>query len=669
MNDIRNLARKLTKAVLVAAIAALLLAMVAIPAGAITKMPAQPAGVGVLNGPDSTPIPTLINYQGYLTDSSGTPINAILSITFAIYDAGATQLWTETQPSVSVSNGLFNVLLGSVSPINTSHLSGVTYLGVRVGADAEMTPRQRLVSVAYALRAAMANNADTLDGQEAAAFATVGHTHPDVYVNTSGDIMTGTLTLPANGLVAGTNQLVLSGGNVGIGTATPGYKLHVQGTIYAIDSGSGVGVSGTSSGPGTGVYGLNTTNGNYGRLGTNQYGVLGESSSGNGVFGQSSSSIGVVGYSTSSVGVFGQSAGGGTGVQGISNSGNGVSGSNSATGNFGRLGTSNEGVRGESSVGTGVYGKSSSNIGVLGDGYNYGVWGNTTSGVGVRGTGTGSGDGVYGINAFSGNYGRVGTQSSGVEGYSGSGNYGRLGTPSEGVYGKSANTGVYGESANIGVYGYAQSGTGVSGSSSSGTGVYGNSSSGIGVYGQSNNSASYDFYAAGAGTDYGPFTGAHEVKLGDAFPKEVRPGMIVSVTGETQVRTDKGQVNFSSTLPTVQLSNTPSDKKVFGVLISESPLPEGHWYQSGEGERFGIVNALGDGRVWVTNLNGDIQAGDYITTSAIAGYGQKQDDDLLHSYTLGKATEAVDWSKATETIEFNGQTYKAYPIAVVYTSG
>jgi hypothetical protein len=47
----------------------------------------------------------------------------------------------------------------------------------------------------------------------------------------------------------------------------------------------------------------------------------------------------------------------------------------------------------------------------------------------------------------------------------------------------------------------------------------------------------------------------------------------------------------------------------------------------------------------------------------------KQDDDLLHSYTLGKATEDVDWDNVTETISFNGKEYKAYLIAVVYTSG
>ena len=53
------------------------------------------------------------------------------------------------------------------------------------------------------------------------------------YVNTSGDTMTGTLYLAPNGLVAGTNQLVLSGGNVGIKTLSPQYDLDVAGNIRA----------------------------------------------------------------------------------------------------------------------------------------------------------------------------------------------------------------------------------------------------------------------------------------------------------------------------------------------------------------------------------------------------------------------------------------------------
>lgn len=45
----------------------------------------------------------------------------------------------------------------------------------------------------------------------------------------TGDTMSGTLNLPSNGLTVGTTQLAVSGGNVGIGTGTPGGRLHVVG--------------------------------------------------------------------------------------------------------------------------------------------------------------------------------------------------------------------------------------------------------------------------------------------------------------------------------------------------------------------------------------------------------------------------------------------------------
>lgn len=45
----------------------------------------------------------------------------------------------------------------------------------------------------------------------------------------TGDTMSGTLNLPSNGLTVGTTQLVVSNGNVGIGTGTPGGRLHVVG--------------------------------------------------------------------------------------------------------------------------------------------------------------------------------------------------------------------------------------------------------------------------------------------------------------------------------------------------------------------------------------------------------------------------------------------------------
>jgi hypothetical protein len=103
-------------------------------------------------------IPQKINYQGYLTDPQGTPIDGTVSIVFSIHSqaSGGTALWTETQ-TVAATDGVFSVNLGSVSsidlPFDTQY-----YLGITVGSDNEMTPKQALSSVAYAFRAKEADS-------------------------------------------------------------------------------------------------------------------------------------------------------------------------------------------------------------------------------------------------------------------------------------------------------------------------------------------------------------------------------------------------------------------------------------------------------------------------------------------------------------------------------
>lgn len=103
-------------------------------------------------------VPQKINYQGYLMNSSGNPINTTVSLTFYLYAAetGGTALWTETQNNVAVTNGVFNVLLGSVTPI-TLNFSQQYWLETRVNGET-LSPRRPLVSVGYAFRAEYANN-------------------------------------------------------------------------------------------------------------------------------------------------------------------------------------------------------------------------------------------------------------------------------------------------------------------------------------------------------------------------------------------------------------------------------------------------------------------------------------------------------------------------------
>jgi hypothetical protein len=108
-------------------------------------------------------VPQRINYQGKLTTPEGALIDDTLSIVFTIYDAATNGgvLWTETQSSVIVENGVFSVLLGSVNTIPDSVFDGsVRYLGVKVEADPEMSPRKAIASVGYAFKSEHTDTAE-----------------------------------------------------------------------------------------------------------------------------------------------------------------------------------------------------------------------------------------------------------------------------------------------------------------------------------------------------------------------------------------------------------------------------------------------------------------------------------------------------------------------------
>jgi hypothetical protein len=113
----------------------------------------------------------LLSYQGRLLDpATGAPKpNGTYTFVFRIYNvaSGGSELWVETK-DLNVSNGLFITLLGDTNPLPTTIFTGQNlWLGIKVGADNEATPRQRLAPVAYAM---YADNADRLDGQDSTYF-------------------------------------------------------------------------------------------------------------------------------------------------------------------------------------------------------------------------------------------------------------------------------------------------------------------------------------------------------------------------------------------------------------------------------------------------------------------------------------------------------------------
>lgn len=104
-------------------------------------------------------IPQTMNYQGYLTDPEGTPLNDEFSMTVSIWDnaSGGNQLWSEGQGSVNVRNGYFNLILGTNMPIEDIDFSDECYMQIRVEGEI-LSPRIPLTSVASAFLADQADD-------------------------------------------------------------------------------------------------------------------------------------------------------------------------------------------------------------------------------------------------------------------------------------------------------------------------------------------------------------------------------------------------------------------------------------------------------------------------------------------------------------------------------
>ncbi len=112
-------------------------------------------------------VPGSLDYQGYLSDPAGAPIDVDTSIEFSIYsvESGGTPLWSETL-LVPVESGLFSVTLGSpANPCPPGLFETPLWIGIDVAGDGEMLPRRALTSAAFSFRA---EDADTLQGRSAA---------------------------------------------------------------------------------------------------------------------------------------------------------------------------------------------------------------------------------------------------------------------------------------------------------------------------------------------------------------------------------------------------------------------------------------------------------------------------------------------------------------------
>jgi len=157
-----------------------------------------------------------IPYQGHLTDQAGNPINGTRPLKLTLYNGANTVLYAEND-TVTVTNGNFSVQLGTGTVVtgtfNPAVFAGFdVFLGIKVGADAEMTPKVHLGYSPF-----------SMTSQTSPGIAT-GHVINGVNLTKAGattDIVSATITVPTAGYV----WVYASGQFNQSGVATPSFWI------------------------------------------------------------------------------------------------------------------------------------------------------------------------------------------------------------------------------------------------------------------------------------------------------------------------------------------------------------------------------------------------------------------------------------------------------------
>jgi predicted acyltransferase (DUF342 family) len=182
------------------------------------------------------------------------------------------------------------------------------------------------------------------------------------------------------------------------------------------------------------------------------------------------------------------------------------------------------------------------------------------------------------------------------------------------------------------------------------------------------------------------FTGTHRCSMCNvektSFNEKNYVGKIVVSMGVYNNLQNSSKIDIDEAVPVVALAKNANDTSAFGVVAGfEEKNSDNRYFKIGNlcfnhkknlSNRKVVVNAVGEGGIWVCDAGGALKNGDLITTSGVAGYGMKQQDDMVRSYTVAKITCDCTFdvnSTVYECVEFqheDGLFYKKAFVGCVY---
>ena len=184
---------------------------------------------------------------------------------------------------------------------------------------------------------------------------------------------------------------------------------------------------------------------------------------------------------------------------------------------------------------------------------------------------------------------------------------------------------------------------------------------------QSATHGGYSYITWGTTDNLNTFTGQHRPFINDYSLSELENlnGLIVSANKNDYTKLSgnlckgKDAITISESVPDISLTTIEKDKSVFGVIsVVEDPNTRedkygrlGHVYEKESGDTRPYINSVGEGAIWVSNKNGNLTSGDYITSSSIIGYGMKQDSEFFSIIIQYKITMDCDFNPPTQAVK------------------